>query len=67
MSPAKTPRLAINVNHLFKESDFIANSSPVMVDQNFWDDGHHVRFGSVAASQQFITWAAGFGHKRPFT
>jgi hypothetical protein len=23
-----------------------------------------VRFGSVAASRQFITWAAGFGQKR---
>jgi len=24
------------------------------------------RFGSQAASQQFITWAAGVGHKRSF-
>ncbi len=25
----------------------------------------NVRFRSVAASQQFITWAAGYGQKRP--
>ncbi len=25
---------------------------------------HSVRFGSAAASQQFITWAAGYGQKR---